>query len=101
MKVLNLEMFSSRLLPLYTFLLLSEADRKKEDEHKFRYVFKGPTKAKQKKLYYVFGKGMNAKDKGLITGIKKPQGKGYQWPDSFQKPNHLHYNIEFLKQGRI
>ena len=38
--------------------LASDASYNKEEEWKFRYVYKGPNKAKQKKVYYVYGKGL-------------------------------------------
>ena len=37
-----------------------DAAYSKEDEWKFLYVTDGPKRAKQKKLFYVYGKGMDA-----------------------------------------
>ncbi|CAH1774512.1 unnamed protein product [Owenia fusiformis] len=77
------------------------ADKTKEDDYKFKYVCQGPVKAKQKKLYYVFGKGANAMavDKGIIRSTqKKPQGKGYVWQDNFKQPNHAYFDMTFLQQ---
>ena len=67
---------------------------------------KGPTKVRQKKLFYVFGKGglhdNSMVDKGIImdSGEVKPQGKGYQWPSVFKQHGHVYFDMIFLKQGK-
>lgn len=45
-----------KLMKNFTPLLCLDADKKKEDSFKFAYVYKGAKCAKQKKVYYVFGK---------------------------------------------
>lgn len=70
-----------------------------EDAFKFYYVFKGPKKDQSKKLYYVYGTNMNSKDAGIKHESYKPQGKGYNWPESFRKANNLYYELIFLEQG--
>ena len=70
-----------------------------EDAFKFYYVFKGPKKDQSKKLYYVYGTNMNSKDAGIKHESYRPQGKGYNWPESFRKANNLYYELIFLEQG--
>lgn len=72
-----------------------------EDAFKFYYVFKGPKKDQSKKLYYVYGTNMNSKDAGIKHESYKPQGKGYNWPESFRKANNLYYELIFLEQDPI
>ena len=45
------------VMPTYSFRF-SDANYDKEESWKFQYVYKGPNKAKQKKVYYVYGKGL-------------------------------------------
>ncbi|XP_077981236.1 uncharacterized protein LOC144436338 [Glandiceps talaboti] len=77
-----------------------EASQTNEDAFKYQYVSKGPTKAKGKKLFYVYGIGMSAEDQAKM--VKKPyyrpKGKGYIWPSSFRKTNHVYYEISFVEQ---
>lgn len=72
-----------------------------EDAFKFHYVFKGPKKDHSKRLYYVYGTNMNTKDTGIKHESYKPQGKGYNWPESFRKANNLYYELIFLEQGDV
>ena len=56
-----------------------------EENFKTFYVSKGPKVVGNKKLFYVYGKGWGAQpDEGLRKMPYRPQGRGYQWPDSFQ-----------------
>ena len=57
-----------------------------EDDYKLHYVFKGPKKDRNKKLFYVYGKGLgfDHHDNGLQTLPYRPQGKGYVWPKRYQ-----------------
>ncbi|XP_013413447.1 uncharacterized protein LOC106175840 [Lingula anatina] len=77
-----------------------DAGYQKEDSFKFCYVNKGPESAKKKKLYYVYGKGLNARDTRFDKHTKedKPQGIGYAWPKSFRQPHHVYYQLIFVKQ---
>lgn len=70
-----------------------------EDAFKFHYVFKGPKKDQSKRLYYVYGTNLNTKDAGIKHQSYRPQGKGYNWPESFRKANNLYYELIFLEQG--
>lgn len=71
-----------------------------EDSFKFHYVFKGPKKdGKQKKLYYVYGTHLAAKDEGIKQEPYRPVGKGYNWPESYRKANNLYYELTFPEQG--
>lgn len=72
-----------------------------EDSFKFHYVFKGPKKdGKQKKLYYVYGTHLAAKDEGIKQEPRRPIGKGYNWPESYRKANNLYYELTFPEQGQ-
>ncbi|KAL3870045.1 hypothetical protein ACJMK2_042662 [Sinanodonta woodiana] len=73
------------------------ASEKKEDEFKFLYVTKGPARAKQKKLYYVYGKGWGAMD-GLKTKPSKTiePGPDYAWPNSRRNPFDVYYQVDIL-----
>jgi hypothetical protein len=63
-------------------------------------VFKGPKKErKEKKLYYVYATSVNAKDEGIKQKEYRPQGMGYDWPESYRKANNLYYELAFLEQG--
>lgn len=81
-------------------MLLIDASKEKEDQFKFTYVARGPPRAQQKKLFYVYGRGWNA-----IDGIKKlptlssEGGKDYAWPSEARVPNDVYYNVTFLNQG--
>ncbi|XP_033117082.1 uncharacterized protein LOC117117017 [Anneissia japonica] len=70
-----------------------------EDKFKFKYINKAPLKAKGKKLYYCYGIGMNSTDgRHLIKTQYKPKGKGYVWPSSYRKSNHIYYDLTFVSQ---
>ena len=82
------------------FLYITEANYDKEQDWKFRYVYKGPENARQKKLHYVFGKGLNNRDKGILRGPEpRPEGVGYKWPSVFKQHGHIYFDISFLKQS--
>lgn len=56
-----------------------------QENFKTFYVFKGPKAARNKKLFYVYGKGWGTQpDEGLRKTPYRPQGVGYEWPASFQ-----------------
>ncbi|XP_068728237.1 uncharacterized protein [Montipora capricornis] len=77
-----------------------DAEVRPEDGFKFHYVFKGPRKdGKQKKLYYVYGTHLSAKDEGIKQEPYRPVGKGYNWPESYRKANNLYYELTFPEQG--
>lgn len=66
------------------------------EQFKFYYVFKGPPRTKNKKLYYVYGTSQDAKDEGIRHEEYRPKGKGYDWPESYRKANSLYYDLTFL-----
>ncbi|XP_071952198.1 uncharacterized protein [Antedon mediterranea] len=75
------------------------ASVKNEDKFKFKYINKAPLKAKDKKLYYCYGIGMKSTDGRLLAKAQyKPKGKGYIWPSSYRKSNHMYYNLSFVPQ---
>ncbi|XP_074611518.1 uncharacterized protein LOC141866011 [Acropora palmata] len=77
-----------------------DAEVRPEDSFKFHYVFKGPKKdGNQKKLYYVYGTHLSAKDEGIKQEPYRPVGKGYNWPESYRKANNLYYELTFPEQG--
>lgn len=77
-----------------------DAEVRPEDSFKFHYVFKGPKKdGKVKRLYYVYGTSLLAKDEGIKQEPHRPVGKGYNWPESYRKANNLYYEMTFADQG--
>ena len=71
----------------------------KEDAHKFMYVMKGPARAQQKKVFYVYGKGWGAKDGAIVRPTAtREMGRDPSWPLR-QNPNDVYYNITFLDHG--
>ena len=82
------------------FVLNTDAEVRPEDSFKFHYVFKGPKKdGKVKRLYYVYGTSLLAKDEGIKQEPHRPVGKGYNWPESYRKANNLYYEMTFADQG--
>ena len=80
---------------------LSEASVEKEDDHKFMYVMKGPARAKQKKVFYVYGKGWGAKDGAVVKPTAtKEMGQDPTWPLR-QHPNDVYYDIRVLDHGNM
>ena len=78
-----------------------DAEVRPEDSFKFHYVFKGPKKdGKVKRLYYVYGTNLSAKDEGIKQEPYRPVGKGYNWPESYRKANNLYYELTFGDQGQ-
>ena len=62
----------------YSYFYLSElaANAKQDEQHKFRYVYKGSSNARGKKLYYVYGIGINSKDaRSKVTSITNQRAK--------------------------
>ena len=63
-------------------------------------MFKGPRKdGHSKRLYYVYGTSLRDKDKGMNQQPYRPQGKGFNWPESYRKANNLYYELLFVEQG--
>lgn len=65
------------------------------ENNRLKYVFKGPLKDTGKKLYYIYGTKVSDKDEGIHHDQYKPQGKGYNWPQSYRKANNLYYDVIF------
>ncbi|XP_071483029.1 uncharacterized protein [Diadema antillarum] len=78
----------------------SEAAVARPDErYKFNYVYKGAPSSRGKKLFYVYGIGMNSRDaRSKVTKHYKPKGKGYVWPSSFRNATHFYYEMVFKEQ---
>lgn len=77
------------------------ADPSKEDAYKFLYVTKGPARVQQKKLFYVYGRGMEAKDGTRVKPTQtKEEGRDYSWP-GLRVANHLYYKLTFSGSGRL
>ena len=78
-----------------------DAEIPDEDRFKFYYVFKGAKKdGKNKRLYYVYGTNLKARDEGIKHEEYRPKGKGYNWPESYRKANNLYYELMFADQGK-
>ncbi|XP_022110406.1 uncharacterized protein LOC110989978 isoform X1 [Acanthaster planci] len=72
---------------------------KPDDQHKFKYVYKGTNSSRGKQLFYVYGIGFNSKDDRFrVRKQYKPKGRGYIWPSSFRKGNHFYYDLAFITQ---
>lgn len=67
------------------------------ENNRLKYVFEGPPKDSGKRLYYIYGTDQTAKDKGITHDEYRPQGKGYNWPQSFRKANNLYYDVLFVE----
>jgi len=74
-----------------------DADITKSTDNRLKYVYKGPPKDTGKKLYYIYGTKVSDSDQG-IKHEYRPQGKGYNWPESYRKANSLYYDVSFVKQ---
>lgn len=86
----------------FVFITLVDAEVRPDDSFKFHYVFKGPKKdGKVKRLYYVYGTHLSAKDEGIKQEPYRPVGKGYNWPESYRKANNLYYELTFPEQGKV
>ena len=87
---------------MHSMVTLVDAEVRPDDSFKFHYVFKGPKKdGKVKRLYYVYGTHLSAKDEGIKQEPYRPVGKGYNWPESYRKANNLYYELTFPEQGKI
>ncbi|XP_060069928.1 uncharacterized protein LOC132549960 [Ylistrum balloti] len=76
-----------------------KGSREKEDDFKFMYVQKGPNRAKEKKLFYVYGKGWNAMDgQRRLPSETKQEGRDFAWPLETRIPNDVYYNLSFTLQ---
>jgi len=70
------------------------------ENNRLKYVFQGPQKDTGKRLYYIYGTNKTDHDKGIHhNGAYKPQGKGYNWPQSYRKANNLYYDVTFVEQS--
>ena len=60
---------------------------------------KGPASAKNKKLFYVYGRGWNAMDGNrTLPTLTKEEGEDYSWPQRRQL-NSCYYKLMFDLQG--
>ncbi|XP_074643057.1 uncharacterized protein LOC141900182 [Tubulanus polymorphus] len=74
------------------------AELNKEAAFKFRYVCQGPRSSKQKKVYYVYGVGMDAIDPGIIRKDETPKIKNCFWNENKRQPTHAYFKLELLPQ---
>ncbi|KAL4236578.1 hypothetical protein ACF0H5_004963 [Mactra antiquata] len=75
-----------------------KANRDREDPEKFLYVVKGPNSAKQKKVFYVYGRGLDALDgKRTLPSATRAMGQDPTWPQR-QNPNDVYYNLTFTSK---
>jgi len=84
---------------IFIFRIILDAIMTYEDNNRLKYVFQGPPKDSGKKLYYIYGTKSSDVDSGLEKTNYKPQGKGYNWPQSYRKANNLYYDVTFLQKG--
>ena len=70
------------------------------DNNRLKYVFQGPPKDAGKRLYYIYGTNQTDHDKGIHhDNDYRPQGKGYNWPQSYRKANNLYYDVIFVPRS--
>jgi len=70
------------------------------DNNRLKYVFQGPPKDAGKRLYYIYGTNQKDLDKGIHHDDEyRPQGKGYNWPQSYRKANNLYYDVIFVDES--
>lgn len=77
-----------------------DADFTKATDNRLKYVYRSPPKDTGKKLYYIYGTKVSDNDRGIHHRGYKPQGKGYNWPESYRKMNNLYYEIIFQPRGK-
>lgn len=75
-----------------------KASTDREDPQKFLYVMKGPASAQNKKVFYIYGRDLDAED-GQRTKPMASQAMGSDpnWPRR-QKPNDVYYNLTFIRE---
>lgn len=70
----------------------------REDPQKFLYVMKGPASAQNKKVFYVYGRGLDAKDGQLTRPMAtRAMGQDPTWPRR-QNANDVYYNLTFINE---
>jgi len=70
-----------------------------EPEWKYCYVYKGPECARQKQIYYVFGKGLKISDNGFLETKYKPEEQSFERPIFYKTHGHIYMELIFLKKG--
>ncbi|XP_060605001.1 uncharacterized protein LOC132757668 [Ruditapes philippinarum] len=76
----------------------SKASADREDPQKFLYVVKGPNSAKDKKVFYVYGRSFDDKDGKLTKPMAtRAMGQDPTWPLR-QNANDVYYNLTFINQ---
>ena len=77
-----------------------DGDFTKATGNRLKYVYRGPPKDTGKKLYYIYGTKVSDDDQGVHHRGYKPQGKGYNWRESYRKMKNLYYKIVFKTIGK-
>ncbi|WAR24248.1 hypothetical protein MAR_037917 [Mya arenaria] len=73
-----------------------KASADKEEPQKFLYVVKGPNIAQQKKVFYVYGRSLNAEDGKLTKPTRNLASEADPtWPQR-RNPNDVYYNLTFV-----
>ena len=83
------------------YLLLLDAVKEREEDYKFCYVYKGAAKAKQKKVYYVFGKGLKTNEHGFVEPRNYNAKEAYKGPTAYKVHGNVYFDLIFLKQGKV
>ncbi|XP_065174952.1 uncharacterized protein LOC135804906 [Sycon ciliatum] len=72
------------------------------EPHKLLKVVRGPRKASGRKLHFIMAKGEVDSPADIIRSPSTmPQGKGYQWPESFRDASKRHFVLTFSNQEDI
>ncbi|KAI0217635.1 hypothetical protein LSAT2_030639 [Lamellibrachia satsuma] len=70
----------------------SDASYDKEQDWKFRYVYKGPNRTRQKQLFFVYGKGLKSSCEQRSSSCSEQE----QYTESHQLEGHLYYNMVLI-----
>ncbi|KAK2181841.1 hypothetical protein NP493_377g00042 [Ridgeia piscesae] len=74
-----------------------DASYDKEQDWKFRYVYKGPNRTRQKHLFYVYGKGLKS-GSGQTPGVDQDKHVETE-TETQQLDGHLYYDMALIPKG--
>ena len=77
--------------------LFVDASYDKEQDWKFRYVYKGPNRTRQKQLFFVYGKGLKSSCEQRSSSCSEQE----QYTESHQLEGHLYYNMVLIPKGQF
>ena len=60
-------------------------------------MYKGPERARQKHIYYVFGKGLKVNNNGFMENSYKLEKQSLEMPVFYKAHGHIYMDLIFLK----